>query len=182
MDSRYYYTQLTPADKEYLRIILSRRWKAVWKRLLMAGVLPMGVILLMLFIMNLVILANIDSEKNIKGINIPPGIEHFSLLWLSIPIFLILLAVNVFMFLNSIPPLYIDIKRNKKKQLVFTPAPYSIPGTGEYYINTGLPAMRFIKVTYEQYMNLDYSRPCFLEVTPLTNIPLGIKTIDIINA
>ena len=183
MGSRFYDAPLMKADKEYLLIIAGRRWKTAWKRFLLTAMLPMVIAIPMLAILNLVILANLDEAKeaeDAKDINIPEGIENFSLLWYAIPIFIVLLIVNAVMFVISIPPLYIDIWRGKKKQLFFQPQPYTIAATGKYYIATGLPALRFIEVTGEQYMNMDYNRPCYLEVTPLTNIPLGFKTIEVI--
>lgn len=178
MGSRYQYAPLTKTDIQYLRVIATRRWKTTGKRFVLVALLPMVVAIAMLFIANLIIIANLDAEKDMKGINVPPGIEHFSLLWYAVPIFLLLVGVNVIMFIRSIPPLYIDIWNGKKRQLMFSPTPYKLEGTGSYYINTGLPAMRFIEVSYEQYINMDYTKRCFLEVTPLTNIPLGFKTID----
>jgi hypothetical protein len=180
MGSRYHYAPLTTANKEYLRVIAGRRWKTAGKRFLIVAILPMTVAIAMLFIANLIIIANLEAEKDIKGINIPEGIEHFSLLWYTIPIFFLLLGVNLIMFIRSIPPLYIDIWNGKKRQLLFTPQPYTLEGSGNYYINTGLPAMRFIEVSYEQYMKIDYKKLCFLEVAPFTNIPLGFKTVDAI--
>ncbi len=178
MGSRYHYAPFTQADIEYLHVIAIRRWKTIGRRFVIVALLPMVIAIAMLFAANLIIIANLDAEKDIKGINIPPGIENFSLLWYAIPIFLLLLGVNLIMFIRSIPPLYLDIWKGKKRQLVFTPSPYTLEGSGNYYINTGLPAMRFIEVTYEQYKNMDYTSPCFLEVAPLTNIPLGFKSMD----
>jgi len=178
MSGRFYYATLTAADRQYLLTIAQGRWKTVGRRFLLSAILPMAVVLPMLLVANLVILANLDEAENIKDVNIPPGIEHFSLLLFAIPIFAILVLVNVVMFIRSIPPVYIDIRRGMKKQLVFIPQPYTIPQSGHYYINTGLPALRFMEVTHEQYTSIDYTRPCYLEVAPLSNIPLGFKTIE----
>jgi hypothetical protein len=172
------YAPLTNDDRHYLQLIAGRRWKEVKKRFLITAILPMAIILPMLFIMNLVILANIEDAETNKRIVVPEGVEHFSLLWLAVPVFMLLVAINFIMYLRSIPPVYVDLKRGVKRQLLFMPKPYTLPHTNAYYVNTGLPAMRFIEVSYEQYMSLDYTTPCYLEQAPLTAIPLGIKTVD----
>lgn len=172
------YAPLTDDDRHYLQVIAGRRWKEVKKRFLITAILPQVIIIPMLLIMNLVILANLDDAKTNKRIIVPEGIEHFSLLWLAIPVFVLLVVINLIMYIRSIPPIHLDIKRGVKKRLLFMPKPYSLPGTNAYYVNTGLPAMRFIELSYEQYMSLDYTTPCYLELAPLTAIPLGVKTAD----
>jgi hypothetical protein len=168
------FAPLADKDRHYLEVIAGRRRAEVKKRFLLTAVLPMAIILPMLLIVNLVVMANLDEAEVNKNIIVPEGVEHFSMLLLGIPVFLILVLVNVLMYLRSLPPLYTDLKRGLKKQIPFMPKPYAV--ADKFYINTGLPQLRFLEVSYEQYSQMDYTTLCYLELAPLTNIPLGIRS------
>lgn len=164
------YTRMTEHDKLHLRGVIRNRWLEAWKRLLFSTILP-----IVFLSIALIVIAEVLSHKPVSDIQFPDDLLFLIILS---PLLLLLLAINFVWFLRRVFAVYYDIWKGKKRLIEFRPAPYTISGTNKYFINTDLPYLRFIPVSYEQYMAADYSKDCYLEITPVSKVILGIKTQD----
>jgi hypothetical protein len=171
------YVTLTCSDKQQLKIAARGRWKAVFKRFLISMALPFICLGAVLAFINMPILKGRLEGDHINDFVVPTQWDDLIFLFLLTPIFLIMLIANIVMLVRSIGPVYLDLIRNKKLLIAFRPKPYVMSEFNKYYVETGISLLPFLEVGYTQYMALDYTSDCYLEISPSSKIVFGFKTV-----
>src|SRR5690606_19804639 len=122
--------KLSHTDRVYLHQLIKAQWRETGRRFLRSFIFPLsGVIVLSILIQVLALgvpLTDIVLAGSIGGFLLQVGLLCF----LSIPVFMVALAVNVAMLLMKLPMLYADLAGNRKTRIAFHPTPYTMPGSG----------------------------------------------------
>jgi hypothetical protein len=123
----------------------------------------------------------------LKGMKLPPDDHYFVphnlrefydycvafALWL--PIYALIISVNILLFLYKIPLIYLDLLTAKKKIIYFNPEAYSPPELSECFLKTGYPKYPFFQINYEQYCEIDSRETYSLEISRFERILLAVK-------
>ncbi len=163
--------------------IIRKRWGTTFKRLAITLLLPVVCVLAVSIFLNIIYLRARIPDKYGAGIHIdliiPKSINDLKLFgFLLLPGLYLVLAANLWLFIITIPPIYIDLLKRRKKLIQFKPEQYWVAETNQYYLKTNIAAFPFFEVDFNTYCNIENTNILIIESLPLTKILLRIRTAD----
>lgn len=178
------YTRYSPADKKKLKILAAKRWNGVWRRFAYSIILPFACGIAIYLLLNAPIVYGIIVGKTTFDQLVVPrsldelvlGLELFA--FLLFPAYLIICLANLIMFLQTIPSIYYDFFRGRKQVILFKPEPYYMAEFDRYYFKTGVPKYPFFEVDFGTFVSINPDIDLMLELTPVTQIVINVKTAE----
>lgn len=171
-DSPITYAPYNASDKQLVKKACKARWRSAFKRLgiTLGLALASGLVMIILYDIGL-------ATGIIKRITHNVFKDNIAILFIvSVAISFIGILANMWLFFITVPSIYFDLLRGRKKQIRFVPQQYMVPGTDKYYIKTDVPAMRFLEVNFDAFCAVENTPYLVLEMTPITQILVNIKT------
>lgn len=160
--------RFTPYERAYLRHVLKGHWKK-WLT---------GLLLLHTFPLLLAVTFNLDLfEVNDIGESII-GLLEISLMITAIlsPVYILIWCYLIYLLIRKIIPLHIDIKRGQKTMWLFPAEKYKMGAFNQFFLKTSIKDYLFLKINEWVYHEITDGETLILEVSPLTNIYLGLKS------
>lgn len=177
------YEVLNSSDIRLLKGVIKNRWRATIKRLAVTMLLPVVCVIGVSIFLNIIYLRARMPGKYGSGIYIdliiPKSLNDLKLFGgLLIPGFILVSIANVWLFIITIPPAYIDLLKRRKQVTEFKPEQHMVVETNQYYLKTNVAAHPFFEVDFNTYCNIESTSSLIIETLPLTKIMLNIRTTD----
>lgn len=159
--------RFTPYEKAYLKHMLKSHWKK-WLA---------GVLLLHIFPVLLAVIFNPDLFETEGIVEAITNLFQISLMIIAIlsPAYIPIVGYLVYLLIRKIIPLHIDIGRGYKTMWLFPAEKYKMDEFNQFFIKTSIKNYLFLKINEVVYNDIKYGEILILEVSPLTNIYLGLK-------
>jgi hypothetical protein len=160
--------RFTPYEKAYLRHIL----KGYWKKWLT------GLLLLHVFPLLLAVIFNPDLfEVNNIGEAIIELLEITLMITVILsPAYIPIWCYLIYLLVRKIIPLRIDLKKGQKTMWLFPAEKYKMEEFNQFFLRTSIKDYLFLKINEWVYHGIADGEILVLEVAPLTNIYLGLKS------
>lgn len=159
--------RFTPYEKAYLNHMLKKYWKK-WLT---------GVLLLHAFPLFLAVVFNMDMFEmgDIRETLIK--LCEISLMITAIlsPVYIPIGCYLIYLLIRKIVPLHIDIRSGQKTMWLFPAEKYKMEEFNQFFVRTNIKNYLFLKVNEWVYNEITDGETLILEVSPLTNIYLGLK-------
>jgi hypothetical protein len=177
------YRKLNKNDLTVVRKIVGRRWLAILKRFGITFLLPIICGVGVSLFLNIIYLRARIPDRWSPGVIIdliyPKSLEDIETFgFFLFPAFFIISIANIWMFIITIPPIYIDLLKRRKKVIYFKPEQYMIAESSKYYIKTNVAEFPFFEVDFNTYCDVENTDSLILEMLPVTKVLLAIKTKD----
>jgi hypothetical protein len=160
--------RFTPYEKAYLKHKLKDHWRK-WL---------IGILLLHSFPLIMAIVFNLDLfEIGNMGETIIELLEISLMITVILsPVYIPLWCYLLYLLIRNIIPLHIDIGRGQKTMCLFPAEKYKMEEFNQFFLRTNVKNYLFLKINEWVYNEINDGEILILEVSPLTNIYLGLKS------